>query len=123
MFEKLDDALSAYRTVYKTPLGNLLYHLVYGKVCHLLIEFEHKAYWATRFLNFDLEAMGDKRKLQLNELEKWRQMSYENFCTYKECTKFYHDQLIKPEREFHEGYHVLLFNSWLKLFPGKLKSR
>ncbi|XP_075101874.1 uncharacterized protein LOC142177299 [Nicotiana tabacum] len=70
----------------------------------------------------DLEAAGEKRLLQLNELDKFRLHSYENVKLYKEKTKRWHDKRIKP-RHFEPGQHVLLFNSRLKLFPGKLKSR
>nr|GEZ65458.1 reverse transcriptase domain-containing protein [Tanacetum cinerariifolium] len=52
--DKLDDALWAFRTAYKTPIGCTPYKLVYGKVCHLPIELEHKAYWALKHANFDL---------------------------------------------------------------------
>ncbi|XP_062086359.1 uncharacterized protein LOC133792467 [Humulus lupulus] len=70
----------------------------------------------------DLQAAGEARKLQLNELEEMRLFSYENAKLYKEKTKRWHDQKIQA-RVFEKGQKVLLFNSRLKLFPGKLKSR
>nr|GEZ43267.1 reverse transcriptase domain-containing protein [Tanacetum cinerariifolium] len=56
--EKLDDALWAFRRAYKTPIGCTPYKLVYGKACHLLIELEHKAYWALKQANFNLTVAG-----------------------------------------------------------------
>nr|GEV20689.1 reverse transcriptase [Tanacetum cinerariifolium] len=92
---------------YKSPIGCNLYKLVYGKACHLPIEFEHKAYWALKHANFDLQTTGDHRKVQLNELHD---QAYENSLIYK-------------DRVFNIGDRVLLFNSRLKIFSGKLKSR
>ncbi|GKA59353.1 reverse transcriptase domain-containing protein [Tanacetum coccineum] len=125
--DKLDDAFVGKNpprtgTAYKTPIGCTPYKLVYGKACHLPVELEHKAYWALKHANFDLKTAGDHRKLQLNELSELRDQAYENSLIYKEKTKKLHDSKIK-NRIFNVGDQVLLFNSRLKIFSGKLKSR
>ncbi|PIN02820.1 hypothetical protein CDL12_24665 [Handroanthus impetiginosus] len=98
------------------------YCLIFEKACHLLVELEHNAYWAVRKLNFHMQAAWEKRLLQLNELDKFRLQTYENAKIYKEKTKRWHNKKIM-ECHFELGQYVLLFNSRLKLFPGKLKSR
>nr|GEZ07603.1 reverse transcriptase domain-containing protein [Tanacetum cinerariifolium] len=119
--DKLDDALWAFRTAFKTPIGCTPYKLVYGKSCLLPIELEHRAYWALKHVNFDLKTAGDHRKLQLNELNELRDQAYENSVIYKERTKKLHNSKIK-NRIFNVGDQVLLFNSRLKIFSGKLKT-
>nr|GFA41851.1 reverse transcriptase domain-containing protein [Tanacetum cinerariifolium] len=107
--DKLDDALRAFRTAYKTPIGCTSYKLVYGKACHLPIELEHNTCTALKHANFDLQTAGDHRKVQLIELNELRDQAYENSLIYKEKTKRLHDSKIKY-RVFNIGDRVLLFN-------------
>ncbi|GJZ48125.1 reverse transcriptase domain-containing protein [Tanacetum coccineum] len=93
--DKLEDALWAFRTAFKTPIGCTPYKLVYEKACHLPIELEYKAYWALKHCNFDLKTAGDHRKVQMNELNELRDQAYENSLIYKEKTKKIHDSKIK----------------------------
>nr|GEV61877.1 reverse transcriptase domain-containing protein [Tanacetum cinerariifolium] len=120
--DKLDDALWAFRTTFKTPIRCTPYKLVYEKACHLPIELEHKAYWALKYCNYDLLIAGDHQKVQPNELNELRDQAYENSLIYKEKTKRIHDSKIK-DCVFNVGDRVLLFNSRLKIFSGKLKTR
>nr|GEV87722.1 reverse transcriptase domain-containing protein [Tanacetum cinerariifolium] len=120
--DKLDDVLWAFRTAFKTPIGCTPYKLVYEKACHLPIELEYKAYWALKHENFNHLTLGDHRKVQLNELNKLHDQAYENSLIYKEKTKRIHDSKNK-DRVFNVGNRVLLFNSRLKIFSDKLKTR
>ncbi|GKA51192.1 reverse transcriptase domain-containing protein [Tanacetum coccineum] len=58
---KLDDALWAFRTAFKTPLGTTPFRIIYGKACHLPAKLEHKAYWVIKNCNMDLTKAGENR--------------------------------------------------------------
>ncbi|GKA53593.1 retrovirus-related pol polyprotein from transposon TNT 1-94 [Tanacetum coccineum] len=87
------------------------------------IQIEHKAHWALKQCNMDLKLGSKSRLLQLNELSELRVGAYENTRIYKERTKKWHDSRLRGEKYFKEGDKVLLYNSHLKMYPGKLKSK
>ncbi|GKE15438.1 reverse transcriptase domain-containing protein, partial [Tanacetum coccineum] len=121
--KKLNDALWAFRTAYKTPTRCTPFRMVYGKACHLPVEIEHKAYWALKQCNMDLTAAAKNRFMELNKLMKLRDEAYENTRIYKERTKKWHDSRLRGDKYFKNRDKVLLFNSRLKLHPWKLKSK
>ena len=98
------------------------YKLVFVKPCHLPLELEYKAMWAIKKLNFDFKAAKEERLLQLNELEELSNEAYDSARIYKDKTKKWHDQRIL-RREIETGDKVMLFNSRLRLFLEKLKSK
>ncbi|XP_022019823.1 uncharacterized protein LOC110919882 [Helianthus annuus] len=85
--DKLDDALWAFRTAYKTPLGTTPFMIVYGKACHLPVELEHRALWALKTVNLDLTEAARRRYFQIHELEALRDAAYERSWSIKEKTK------------------------------------
>ncbi|GJR16082.1 reverse transcriptase domain-containing protein [Tanacetum coccineum] len=120
---KLDDALWAFRTAYKTPIGTTPYKLIYGKNYHSPFEIKHRAYWALKNCNPYLIVACEKRMFQLHELDELRRQAYENSRLYKARTKVWHDRKLKMRKEFKQRNKVLLFHSKYKFKQPKLKSR
>jgi hypothetical protein len=99
------------------------YQLVYGKTYHLLVELEHKVFWAIKKWNVDFKAAGTKRKIEIAELKEWREKACHSANLYRERTKRWHDKRIKI-KQFKPGDKVLLINSSVCLFgDGKLHSK
>nr|GEV52770.1 hypothetical protein [Tanacetum cinerariifolium] len=84
---KLDDALWAFQTAFKTPLGTTPFRIIYGKACHLPIELEQKAYWAIKNYNMNLTKACENCFLQINELDEMRRDAYESSISHKERMK------------------------------------
>ena len=98
------------------------YRLVYCKACHLPVEIEYKVWWAIRNLNMDMNQAGLKRMLEIDELQELRNDAYFNSKIAKDKQNKWHDQLI-TRKTFNEGDQLLMYDSKLHLFLGKLKSR
>ncbi|GJR58522.1 reverse transcriptase domain-containing protein [Tanacetum coccineum] len=107
--DKLDDALWAFCTAFKTPIRCTPYKLVCGKACHLPIELKHKAYWALKHCNYDLVTAGGHQKFQMNELNELCDQAYENSLIYKEKTK--HEQMISKLQESKNKQQTIIISS------------
>ena len=118
----MEDALWAYRTAYKTPIGMSPYRIVFGKMCHLPVGIENRSYLAVQQVNMDTKACEEERKLQLQELEELRLESFDSAMWYKEKTKLWDDKNLRT-KDLQVDQKVLLFQLRLKLMPGKLISK
>jgi hypothetical protein len=98
------------------------YRLVYEKPYHLLVELEYKIYWVVKAFNLNLDDDSQHRKLQINELEELRNDANRNSKTHKKRIAMFYDKKIL-RKTIDVDKNILLYNSRLHLFSGKLRSR
>ncbi|GJZ84719.1 reverse transcriptase domain-containing protein [Tanacetum coccineum] len=117
--EKLNDALWAFRTAYKTSTGCTPCRMVYGQACHLPIKIEHKAYCALKYCNMDLTAVTKNCFMELNELMELRDGAYENTRIYKERTKRWHDSRLRGDKKIYKSRIGLIIQLSLEVTSGE----
>ncbi|GJU18104.1 reverse transcriptase domain-containing protein [Tanacetum coccineum] len=98
--EKLNDALWAFRTAYKTLTGCTPFRLVYGKACHLPVEIKHKAHWALKQCNMDLTLASKSHLMQLNELAELRDGAISEYKILQEQTRNGHVPRLCGDKDF-----------------------
>ncbi|XP_028755684.1 uncharacterized protein LOC114715045 [Neltuma alba] len=103
------------------PIGMSLCRIIYGKSCHILVELEHRSYWAIKSCNADLEEASLNQPLQVQELEEMWLNAYHSSDIYKQKTKLVYEANIL-RKKFKEGDKVLRYQAWFRFKKGKSKT-
>ncbi|XP_028752032.1 uncharacterized protein LOC114711771 [Neltuma alba] len=96
------------------------YRIIYGKLCHILVELEHRSYWVVKSCNTDLKEVGLNKLLQIQNLKEMRSNAYHSSDIYKQKTKLIHNANILRKR-VKEGDKVLRYQARFKFKKGKFK--